>query len=257
MFVLQITDPHLYGRSDRKLRGVATDESLRAVLDAALARYPDYGALLVTGDLVQDDPSGYARFRTACRDLEKPVLCIPGNHDDPTEMARELAAAPFQFGGAHSIGGWRIVMLDSSAAGDVGGRLGDSELARLDEELARTTGPALLCLHHQPIPMGSRWLDEIGLRDAAEFWRVVDAHPNVRGVAWGHVHQSFDGRRGSVRLFATPSTGAQFVPASDRFTIDDRPPAFRHFELGSDGRILSRVHWVEAPARAVSAAAAG
>ncbi|MDE2294798.1 MAG: metallophosphoesterase [Gammaproteobacteria bacterium] len=257
MFVLQITDPHLYGRSDRKLRGVATDESLRAVLDAALARYPDYGALLVTGDLVQDDPSGYARFRTACRDLEKPVLCIPGNHDDPTEMARELAAAPFQFGGAHSIGGWRIVMLDSSAAGDVGGRLGDSELARLDEELARTTGPALLCLHHQPIPMGSRWLDEIGLRDAAEFWRVVDAHANVRGVAWGHVHQSFDGRRGSVRLFATPSTGAQFVPASDRFTIDDRPPAFRHFELGSDGRILSRVHWVEAPARAVSAAAAG
>ena len=257
MFVLQITDPHLYGRADRKLRGVATDESLRAVLDAALARYPDYGALLVTGDLVQDDPSGYARFRTACRDLEKPVLCIPGNHDDPTEMARELAAAPFQFGGAHSIGGWRILMLDSSAAGDVGGRLGDSELARLDEELARTTGPALLCLHHQPIPMGSRWLDEIGLRDAAEFWRVVDAHANVRGVAWGHVHQSFDGRRGSVRLFATPSTGAQFVPASDRFTIDDRPPAFRHFELGSDGRILSRVHWVEAPARAVSAAAAG
>ena len=257
MFVLQITDPHLYGRADRQLRGVATDGSLRAVLDSALARYPQYAALLVTGDLVQDDPAGYARFRNACRDLDRPVLCIPGNHDDPAAMARELADAPFRLCGAHSIGAWRIVMLDSFASGDVGGRLGDAELARLDEELAQTTGPALLCLHHQPIPMGSRWLDEIGLRDAPEFWRVVDAHPNVRGVTWGHVHQSFDGRRGSVRLFATPSTGAQFVPASDQFAIDDRPPAFRHFELGSDGRILSRVHWVDAPARAARAAAAG
>jgi Icc protein len=255
MFVLQITDPHLYGRADRKLRGVATDASLRAVLDAAIARHPDYDALLVTGDLVQDDPSGYARFRAACRGLEKPVLCIPGNHDDSAVMARELAAAPFQHCGTYSNGAWRIVMLDSAAAGDVGGRLGDAELARLDEELGRTAGHALLCLHHQPIPMGSRWLDEIGLRDAADFWRVVDAHPNVRGVAWGHVHQSFDGRRGSVRLFATPSTGAQFVPASDRFAIDDRPPAFRHFELDPDGRILSRVHWVEAPARAAALAA--
>ncbi len=257
MFVLQITDPHLYGRADRKLRGVATDESLRVVLDAALARYPDYAALLVTGDLVQDDPSGYARLRDACRAIEKPVLCIPGNHDDPAVMARELATAPFRLCGALSLGAWRIVMLDSSTAGDVGGRLGDAELARLDEELAGATGHALVCLHHQPVPMGSRWLDEIGLRDAAEFWRIVDAHPNVRGIAWGHVHQSFDGRRGRVRLFATPSTGAQFVPTSDRFAIDDRPPAFRHFELDPDGRILSRVHWVEAPARAATAVAAG
>ena len=257
MFVLQITDPHLYGRADRKLRGVATDESLRVVLDAALARYPDYAALLVTGDLVQDDPSGYARLRDACRAIEKPVLCIPGNHDHPAVMARELATAPFRLCGALSLGAWRIVMLDSSTAGDVGGRLGDAELARLDEELAGATGHALVCLHHQPVPMGSRWLDEIGLRDAAEFWRIVDAHPNVRGIAWGHVHQSFDGRRGRVRLFATPSTGAQFVPTSDRFAIDDRPPAFRHFELDPDGRILSRVHWVEAPARAATAVAAG
>ena len=255
MFVLQITDPHLYGRADRKLRGVATDASLRAVLDAVHARYPDYEALLVTGDLVQDDPTAYARFRAAFRGIHKPVLCIPGNHDDPVVMAREFSAAPFQHCGTYSNGAWRIVMLDSTAAGDVGGRLGDAELARLDEELGRTPGHALLCLHHQPIPMGSRWLDEIGLRDAADFWRVVDAHPNVRGVAWGHVHQCFDGRRGSVRLFATPSTGAQFVPASDRFAIDDRPPAFRHFDLDPDGRILSRVQWVEAPARAAAIAA--
>lgn len=254
MHVLQITDPHLFGRADGKLRGVETDSSFRTTLDAALAQFPDYEAMLVTGDLVQDDAGGYLRFRSICGRLRKPVLCIPGNHDDPAAMARELDAEPFRICGAHSLGAWRLVMLDSFWPGEVGGRLRDDELERLDRELAGWDGHALVCLHHHPVPMGSLWLDGIGLDDAAEFWRVIDAHANVRGVVWGHVHQAYDGRRRGVRLFATPSSGAQFLPGSDRFAIDARPPAYRHFELLADGRILSRVHWVD-PVRSVTAAA--
>jgi len=103
----------------------------------------------------------------------------------------------------------------------------------------------MVCLHHHPIPMGSRWLDGVGLAEAHEFWRVIDAHANVRAVVWGHVHQAFEGKRGDVRLFATPSTGAQFLPKSDRYAVDSRPPAYRSFELLADGRIDSHVHWVE------------
>jgi Icc protein len=93
--------------------------------------------------------------------------------------------------------------------------------------------------------MGSRWLDGVGLADSGEFWRVIDAHANVRAVVWGHVHQVYDEKRGDVRLFATPSTGAQFLPRSDRYAVDSRPPAYRSFDLHSDGRIESAVHWVE------------
>ncbi len=81
MQILQITDPHLYGSASGRLRGVETDSSLTAVLDDAFARVPDYSAVLVTGHLVQDDPSGYLRFRSFFGGLRKPVLCIPGNHD--------------------------------------------------------------------------------------------------------------------------------------------------------------------------------
>ena len=35
MQILQITDPHLYGSADGRLRGVETDSSLNAVLDDA------------------------------------------------------------------------------------------------------------------------------------------------------------------------------------------------------------------------------
>jgi 3',5'-cyclic-AMP phosphodiesterase len=93
--------------------------------------------------------------------------------------------------------------------------------------------------------MGSRWLDGIGLANAAEFWRVIDSHSHVRGVAWGHVHQAHDGERNGVQLIGTPSTCAQFVPGSDRYAIDARPPAYRLLDLHDDGRIHSEIRWVQ------------
>ena len=63
-------------------------------------------------------------------------------------------------------------------------------------------------------------------------------------MVWGHVHQVYDGRRNDVRLFATPSTGAQFLPQSDRYAVDSRPPAYRSFELHADGRIDTEVRWI-------------
>ncbi len=105
--------------------------------------------------------------------------------------------------------------------------------------------PVLVCLHHHPVPIGSDWLDQIGLANAADFFRIIDASREVRAIVWGHVHQAFDGLRRGVRLLATPSTCAQFLPHSHDFAIDARPPAFRTLELHADGRILTDVHWVD------------
>jgi Icc protein len=245
MQILQITDPHLYGSAGGRLRGVETDPSLHAVLDDAFARMKDYAAVLVTGDLVQDDASGYLRFRSIFGSLTKPVLCIPGNHDEPEAMRRELKGAPFQICGTREIGDWQFIMLDSYHPGHVGGRLTDAELARLDAALKNSGKHAMVCLHHHPIAMGSRWLDTVGLSESEAFWRVIDAHPHVRAVVWGHVHQAHESRRGAVRLFATPSTGAQFLPQSDRYAVDSRPPGYRCFDLHADGRIDTAVHWID------------
>ena len=255
MQILQITDPHLYGSAAGRLRGVETDSSLHAVLQDAFARAPNFEALLVTGDLVQDDKSGYLRFRSIFGNITKPVLCIPGNHDEPESMRAELNCAPFEICGAHEIGDWQFVMLDSYDPGHVGGRLVQSELARLDNALSISKKHSMVCLHHHPIPMGSRWLDSVGLAESDDFWRVIDTHANVRAVVWGHVHQAYDGKRGNVRLYATPSTGAQFLPKSERYAVDSRPPAYRTFDLQADGRIESEVHWVESQSMRQTASA--
>jgi Icc protein len=82
------------------------------------------------------------------------------------------------------------------------------------------------------------------LRDAQDFWQIIDANPRVRGVVCGHVHQALDRERNGLRFMSTPSTCAQFLPRSDFFALDDRPPGLRWLELHADGRIETEVAWV-------------
>ncbi|HVO46048.1 MAG TPA: metallophosphoesterase [Steroidobacteraceae bacterium] len=244
--LIQFTDPHLYGNEAETLRGIATLPALKAALaDAQAAGWPP-DAVLVTGDIVQDDPGGYVHLRRLMGGLGVPVLCIPGNHDEPAALRRELQGDPFQVGGHADFGRWRIVLLDSYLQGSASGRLGREALAQLEQALA-TAGNrhCLVTLHHHPVPMSSRWLDQVGLQNADEFLSVIDRHRNVRAIVWGHVHQAYDALRKDVRLLATPSTCAQFVPLADEFAVDRRPPAYRTLELRSDGSLITEVVWVE------------
>lgn len=245
--LIQFTDPHLYGSETESLRGVQTLAALSRTLSQAKERDWPVDAVLVTGDIVQDDPGGYTHFRRLFSTVGVPVLCIPGNHDEPAALARELNREPFVVGGQMDFGPWRIVLLDTSMAASARGRLSGKSLAQLDEALRTAAGRhALVCLHHHPVSMGSHWLDELGLENSGEFWRVLDQHKNVRAVLWGHVHQTFDALRGNVRLLATPSTCAQFRPGTSEFALDSLPPAYRTLELRADGTLTTEVVWIEA-----------
>jgi 3',5'-cyclic-AMP phosphodiesterase len=246
--LIQFSDPHLYGSETESLRGIATLPALKTTLARARSSsaWPPT-ALLVTGDLVQDDPKGYLHFQRVFGSLGLPVLCLPGNHDEPLAMRRELSHSPFVLGGFVDLGPWRIILLDSSLSGSASGRISPEGLEQLSEALA-TTAPGRHCLvslHHHPVSMDSRWLDQVGLENAAEFLNKIDRYRNVRAIVWGHVHQAYDGLRKGVRLLATPSTCAQFLPHADEFAVDRRPPAYRTLELHPDGSVITEVVWVD------------
>jgi len=254
--LIQFTDPHLYADQAGTLRGVATLPALERTLAHAQARDWPVDAVLLTGDLVQDDPGGYTHVRRTFAALATPVYCLPGNHDVPAAMLRELAQPPFVMGGVVDHEAWRIVLLDSCVPGSADGRLSAASLAALDAALAGAAGRhVLVCLHHHPVPMSSRWLDRVGLTNSAELFRVLDAHRNVRAVLWGHVHQCYDGLRRNVRLLGTPSTCAQFLPHSDEFAVDPRPPGYRTLALRPDGTLDTEVVWVDACAVGLSRSA--
>ncbi len=252
--LIHFTDTHLSGDSAATLRGVACLPALRAAMADAQHRCHQPDGILLTGDLVQDDPSGYRLIREEFGSVTVPVLCLAGNHDLPDQMRAELADAPFKVGGETEFGRWLVVMLDTWVDHSAQGRIGPVQLAHLRQVLStHRNHHVLIGLHHHPIEMRSRWLDRVGLEDAEEFLGIVRTHANVRGVLWGHVHQSLDSFRYGVRFMASPATCAQFVPNSDDFALDSRPPGYRVLELMPDGSIATEVIWLERYAQRVVA----
>jgi Icc protein len=245
--LLQISDTHLHAAADSRMRGVTTYATFLAVLEQAKRdpRWP-VDAILATGDIVQDESrAGYERFRAALEPLGVPVYCIPGNHDDPALMGEILMSGKFQLGGELRHGAWSVVLLSTFLAGEDAGGLGPARLSGLRQALHAHAGQHILvAMHHHPLPMGSAWLDGVALRDAQAFWKVIDAHSDVRVVVCGHVHQASDRTRNRVRFMSTPSTCAQFLPSSAFFALDERPPGMRWIELYDDGSIETEVSWV-------------
>ena len=241
--ILQITDCHLYGDPSADLLGVDTRESLRQVLEAALPEDgPSPDAVIATGDLVHDcSEAGYRHLGDALDARCSHILAMPGNHDDPAVMQRILPGYGIQIGGTLELGNWQLVLLDSHLGGHERGLLSREELERLDLILETGQGHVLLFVHHHPLPIGSPWLDAIGLENGEELLSRIRSHPRIRGVVWGHVHQAWEGRLRQAELLATPSTCIQFAPKQERFAMAAEPPGWRELTLHADGSLSSAV----------------
>ena len=89
--VLQITDTHLFADSDGSLLGLNTEQSLRAVIRAALPGKPSPDLVLATGDLVHDGtPAAYRRVFGHLEGIGLPVYCLAGNHDEAATLQHTL-----------------------------------------------------------------------------------------------------------------------------------------------------------------------
>ncbi len=249
--ILQISDTHLYGGLDGCLGGMNTEASLQQVLQLVHADVLPVDLILATGDLVHDiSEAGYRRFQGYLKEMDAPVYYLPGNHDDLEVMGRYLANDRISMPDAAKLGNWVMVMLDSSIPNSAKGHLADRELEKLETALQNHPDAHIaVCLHHQPLPVGSAWLDTMELDNGDAFFSILDRHSNVRAVIWGHIHQNFEAERNGVRLLGTPSTCIQFTPNHDAFQIDTTPPGIRWLALLPNGEIRTGVERIaETPA---------
>lgn len=239
--ILQITDTHLFPKPATTagyglLASVDTRASLAAVLDAALTEQtPDL--LLVTGDIAEEPhTASYAELRAqiAAR-YPGPVLCLPGNHDEPELMPELFAELAWQ------AGNWRLLALDSHVHGEERGEVAPAELARLENELAASSAEHLLvAVHHPPLELASP-LDHGRIKNGPELLELLAADGRVRGILFGHVHQAVQLEIGALKLLGTPSTCVQFKPLVSRFALDTKAPGWRWITLAPDGKIESRI----------------
>lgn len=246
--ILHVTDPHLFADGAAAFRGVVTAASLARALDDYRASGWEADRVIVTGDIAQDhSPGAYRRFVDALAALDLPVHCVPGNHDVPDLLREACETAGFHYCAAIDCGDWLIVGLNSAVVGEAAGMLSDSEAGRLRAAVdASDAKHVLVHLHHPPVAVGTPWLDAVGMVDADSALGRIRSVAGVRGILFGHVHQAHDSTHNGLRIVGTPSTCRQFLPASDDYAVDDRPPAWRRVELGADGQIETQLVWIDA-----------
>ncbi len=249
--IVQITDTHLNHTPGGTLLGLDTDFSLQEVIKLVRAERPQIDLILATGDISDHgSEDAYYRAREYLDGLCADVAWLAGNHDLLASMQAILGSAGKLVRVIYA-GKWQIVMLNSQIPGEVGGELGAEELAWLEQCLQESRSRelhCLVCLHHQPVPMGSAWIDEQMVLNHDAFFNIIDCFPQVRGVLWGHVHQQMDLARGIIQLMSTPSSCIQFARSCDDFKVDDLSPGYRWLDLYEDGRLetgVSRVQGVE------------
>jgi Icc protein len=248
--VVQISDSHLFASREGRLLGLNTEDSLQLVLDRVVSEQSCIDVVLATGDISQDGSvESYKRFQQHLARLKAPSYWLQGNHDLTAPMVNTLGGRSHLSPCLIELGPWRIIMLNSSVEHHVPGDFAASELEFLRTALEQSRGHhTLVCMHHHPLPMGCRWLDTQVVKNAADFWAILDGVDHVRGILWGHVHQESDQQRKGVRLMSVPSTCVQFKPLSDDFAVDKVSPGYRWLDLHTDGRIdsaVSRVQGVE------------
>ncbi len=245
--ILQLTDLHLYKQRDGALAGVPTWETFAAVQRQVRDHHADFDHLILTGDLAQDeDLETYQMMREALGDWLDRCRIIPGNHDDPLHIRAvfpelfDADSASLNF--AFTSGGWQVIGLDSRVVGEITGRVGTAQLAWLQERLdAHPSAPALVFVHHPPLPIDVAWLDTLGMNGAEPLVALIADAPQVKLVCAGHVHQAWESRIGNARVCTTPSTCVQFGSRAEK-SFDTKAAGYRTITLDTDGRFTTEVH---------------
>lgn len=242
--LIQITDCHLGAVPGEQLLGLNTDESLLDVLELMKARQSQIDFIVASGDIASAGQVGaYPRFLDIVANYTKaPIAWLAGNHDLDSVMRKVESSARMDH---IELEYWQIIMLNSSVPGSEHGELLPAEMLRLKRCLQVCAKPALVFVHHQPVNVGSEWVDQYIIRNADELLDVLNGFSQVKCLVWGHVHQEYSGSYKHFQLRATPSTCVQFKPASNDFAVDVAMPGYRWFDLHADGSFDTAVVRVE------------
>lgn len=203
--------------------------------------------LMLTGDLVAHGKlRAYELFAEQIANLNIPYAWLPGNHDDFEVMQKGVILSAYQ--PLLEFGAWRLIFLNTTVPGQVGGTVSDSEIDFLSRVLSsERERPVIIFMHHPPVPVGCQWLDPQRVSNADQLESIIAKAPNVKGIFSGHVHQEFDTQWAGAHFYSTPSTCFQFAANSEDYAMSDDYPAYRWVNLHADGSLQTGVVHVEMP----------
>jgi 3',5'-cyclic AMP phosphodiesterase CpdA len=183
-------------------------------LNEAIARINATGAdaVIISGDLSNPPhESGYPQIAQALGNLNCPYFPVPGNVDDRDMLRLTFGhVVPFPEAGplnyeAQIGDSLRLLALDVTIPGEIGGRLPAEATDWLAERLPVSDGPTIIMMHQQPFRMGKD-VDTIMCAGSDALERLLKAgQGNVAAVVCGHGHRAIATRWGGTLAVMSPA----------------------------------------------------
>src|SRR5262249_44038287 len=141
-----LSDIHIPAPGEKSYNGVDAVQNLRRVLGSVRELEVRPSFFVISGDLTAwGQPDEYRHLKSLLPEFDEfsvPVLLCLGNEDQRPHFRHILLgeseapdnAQPYFY--SQVIDGLKVIVLDSSIPGEVGGDLDERQLAWLDEELA-------------------------------------------------------------------------------------------------------------------------
>ena len=235
---LHLSDFHLVEDETSLSRAFNAKYILKNTIDKIVDKKKDFGNLegvIITGD-VSDDGStaSYSDAYDILKELNLPLLAIPGNHDLREPLMKYFAkdtniqSSEF-FDWVYETSDTVIIGLDTLVEGQKYGMLRSESLNLLIENLrGHSEKNIILAIHHPPINTGIPFMDEIRLKNSNELLACLDKATQPIRILCGHVHGVYQGTLGIHSVVTAPST-------CTRFSFNKRTDAPKIFKLSPTG----------------------
>jgi 3',5'-cyclic AMP phosphodiesterase CpdA len=210
VLIAHLSDPHL--TAGPLAAGPAA--GLHRALGRVLALDPRPDCVVVTGDLADHGrPAEYEQLQEIIAAFPLPLHLVAGNHDASDALVAAFGGGPHLGASTYYVARYpelTIVVLDSAVPGRPEGRVGEAQLAWLDDVLAGAADrPAAVCLHHPPVAVGFPAMDAIRLTDGDALADVLAGRPHVARVLTGHLHRVATATFAGTTVSVAPSTYRQ------------------------------------------------
>ncbi len=257
VYFAHISDTHLGPTPGHTTHGTFALPAAQRLVDRLnqLPFRPDF--VIHTGDITADPhPASYAAARETFSVLRMPVYYVRGNHDAAADIKEfmsmgskeDLSAVQDQLTYAFEVKGHRFLVLDTLGPPEHApqGYLSETQMNLLQKEATADGPPLTIFLHHPVLVMDSPWMDaNMLIMNGEEVHNaLLPARERLRGVFFGHIHQSTQTVRDGILYVAAGSSANQFAswPSDDDVQhIDDEPPAFNFVRL-MPGQTMIRQH---------------
>ena len=256
VYFVHLSDTHFGPTAEYARQGHRTLPYARHVIELInhLPLRPDF--VVHTGDVTTNPTE--AAYRLAAETfaaLEVPIYYATGNHDTSADIHRYMTMGPKTdcqpetdtLSYTFEVRGWRFLVLDARGpdAIDPRGILSAQQMDVLRREATPDGPPLTIFTHYPAVRLNSPWMDaNMLIFNGEEMHRaLLPARARLRGVFYGHIHNSTQTVRDGIFYCAVASTFAGFTtwPNEEMIKADyDAMPAFNFVQLLPDQTIVQQ-----------------